>query len=401
MLQNRQKNSKHTTKRRNSNNGISKNVFIMGLVSLFNDIASEMVYPTAPIFLTSMLGVSVTIVGVIEGVADATGSIFKIIFGWISDKLQKRKPIVVVGYLLAVIAKIILALSYTWHLVFVSRFSDRLSKGIRTSARDALIAESSLKSKRGLSFGFHRTMDTLGAVIGPLSAILFIKIFNNNFHIIFFIAAVPAIIGVLLLVFFVKEKHKAPTAGHLPMFKIRGFGFPFVWFLIVSCIFAVGNSSDAFLILRAKNLGLSTILTVFTYVTFNVTYSFLATPAGILSDKIGAKKILFIGFMLFCVVYAAFGFVGHKQWMWLLFPMYGVYMALTVGIGKAYISKLVPTKNLGVAFGVYQTLTGICTLFASIIAGLLWTHVSVIAPFVFGGMMAFVAGVLFLRYIFK
>jgi MFS family permease len=388
-------------KSRRNRNGISKNVLVMGVVSFFNDVASEMIYPLVPIFLTSFLGMPVTIVGLIEGIADATGSVFKIVFGWISDKLQKRKPIIVIGYSLAAFAKIILAVSYTWQLVFVSRFSDRLSKGIRTSARDALIAESSLKSNRGLSFGVHRALDTLGAVVGPLLAIVLIKIFNNDFHKIFFIAAIPAVIGVLLLVFFVKEKKKMPLTEKLPFFKIRGFGFPFVWFLAVSCVFALGNSSDAFLILRAKNLGLSTILTVLAYVTFNVTYASFATHAGIISDRVGAKKVLFIGFLLFSIVYLLFGVVGQSGWLWLLFPVYGIYMALTEGIGKAYISNLVPQKNLGVAFGVYQTLTGICTLFASLIAGLLWTHVSVSTPFIYGGVMALIAGLMFLRYVFK
>lgn len=376
--------------------GISRNVIIMGLVSFFNDIASEMIYPLVPIFLTTILMVPVTFVGIIEGIAESIGSILKVFSGWISDKLQNRKPLVVAGYALSSLSKLLLAFSFTWILVLIARFADRVGKGVRTSPRDALIAESSAKNQRGISFGLHRALDTLGAVVGPLLAIILLKATSSNFNLIFFVAFIPAIIGVLLLIIFVKEKAKTPLKVVIPVINIGKFGRPFFIFLIVSCIFAIGNSSDAFLILRAKNLGFSSTLTILTYVAFNLTYSIFATPAGAVSDRIGAKKVLLIGFALFSLVYLFFGLIVQREYVWLLFPAYGIYMALTEGVGKAYIANLVPQENAGVAFGVYQTATGVCTLFASIFAGLMWTHINVQAPFIFGSIMAILAGLLFL-----
>lgn len=376
---------------------ISKNVLILGIVSFFNDIASEMIYPLVPIFLTTILGTPVSIVGLIEGIAEAIGSGFKLFAGLISDKLQKRKPFVVIGYSLSAISKIILGLAFTWVLVLIARFSDKLGKAIRTAARDSLITESSDETKRGTSFGFHRALDTLGAVFGPLLAIFFLKSLHENYNSIFLFAAIPGIIGIVLLVLFVKEKKKAPLNINLTisLLKISKFNKAYKIFVIASCLFALGNSSDAFLILRAKNLGMSLTLTILSYVAFNITYALLSTPAGIISDRISAKKVLLISFILFAVVYFLFGFVNHSIYIWILFPLYGLYMALSEGIGKAYISNLVATENSGTAFGIYQTAISICTLFASIIAGLLWSYVSVPAPFIYGSIMAILAGLIF------
>jgi len=382
---------------------VSKNVFVLGLVSFFNDVASEMIYPIVPIFLTGILGAPVAIVGLIEGIAESTASILKVVSGWLSDKWRKRKPFVLVGYSFSAISKILLSLAYAWPFVLIARFIDRFGKGTRTSARDALIAESSENSVRGKSFGFHRALDTLGAVVGPLIALLAIHFLDNKFRLIFFLAFIPASIGILLLLFFVKEKKKeansclpAGTTPYVFRFNWRNLDPSFKIFLLISFIFALGNSSDAFLILRAQNLGLSLILVVLTYVLFNFTYAIFSMPAGIISDRIGPKKVILTGFFLFSVVYLFFGLAHSSLLLWLLFPVYGIYMALTEGVGKAYISNFVPQEKTGTTFGVYQTTVGLCTFFASLIAGLLWTYIGVSAPFIFGSIMAVISAFLFI-----
>lgn len=375
--------------------GISKNVFILGLVSFFNDVASEMIYPIVPIFLTTILGAPAAIVGLIEGIAESTSSILKVVSGWLSDKLSRRKPFTVAGYSCSAIGKIILSLAYSWPVVLVARFVDRFGKGVRTSPRDALIVESSESSNRGKSFGFHRAFDTLGAVVGPLIALLAIHFLDNKFRLIFFLAFIPACIGLALLIIFVKEKRKEKIETFTFKFSWRNLDSSFKTFLIISLIFALGNSSDAFLILRAQNLGLSVTLVILVYVLFNLTYAIFSVPAGIISDKIGAKKILLIGFALFSIIYLFFGLAKTSLMLWLLFPFYGIYMALTEGVGKAYISNLVPQEKVGTAFGIYQTVVGLCTFFASLIAGLLWSYIAVSAPFVFGSIMAIIAAILF------
>jgi len=380
---------------KNSKFGISKNVFVLGLVSFFNDVASEMIYPIVPIFLTSVLGAPVAIVGLIEGIAESTASVLKVVSGWLSDKLQKRKPFVIAGYSFSAISKILLSLAFNWPFVLFARFIDRFGKGVRTSARDALIAESSDTSTRGKSFGFHRAFDTLGAVVGPLIALLAIHFLDNNFRLIFFLAFIPACIGILLLLFFVKERKKEANLSPALNLSWRNLDPSFKIFLLISFVFALGNSSDAFLILRAQNLGLSVTLVVLAYVLFNFTYAIFSMPAGIISDKIGPRKVLLAGFLLFSAVYLFFGLTHSSLFLWLLFPVYGMYMALTEGVGKAYISNLVPQEKTGTAFGVYQTTIGLCTFFASLIAGLLWTYISVSAPFIFGSLMAAISAFLF------
>jgi len=376
--------------------GISKNVFVMGWVSFFNDIASEMVYPIVPIFLTTFLGASVAIVGVIEGIAESTAALLKVFSGWLSDKFQKRMPFISSGYSLSAFSKLLLGLAYSWPIVLIARFLDRFGKGIRTSARDSLIAESCSANERGKSFGFHRALDTLGAVFGSLGAILFLTIFKNNLRLTFYIAFIPALIGIILLLVFVKEKKKKALCASELRLRWRDVNPSFKIYLFINIIFFIGNSSDTFLILRAQNLGLAIKTTIFAYVLFNITYSLLSIPAGIIVDKIGAKKVIITGLFIFSIVYFFFGFINSSMFIWLLFPIYGIYMALTEGVGKAYISLLVPVEKSGTAFGIYQTAIGICSFFASFIAGLMWSYINVRIPFYFGSIMAFIAAILFI-----
>jgi MFS family permease len=381
---------------KNESNGISKNVFVMGLVSFFNDIASEMVYPIVPIFLTAVLGAPASAVGFIEGIAGATASLLQVVSGRMSDKMRKRKIFVIFGYSFSTVSKVILGFANVWSVVLFGRFVDRFGKGVRTSARDALITESSTESNRGKSFGYHRAMDTAGAVVGPLLAIFLLQYFNDNLRMIFLIAFIPGIIGVILFAAFVKETPKTSFKKETQKIAWKNLDPSFKIFLVISTIFAIGNSSDAFLILRAQNLGLSVAMTVFAYVFFNFTYAIFSTPAGIISDRIGPRKMLFSGFVLFGLVYLSFGLANTSGVLWILFPIYGCYMALTEGVGKAYIANMVSHENSGTVFGIYQTVIGLCAFLSSLIAGLLWDHIGVSVPFIFGGITAFIAAFLFL-----
>ena len=377
--------------------GISRNVFALGWVSFFNDIASEMLYPVVPIFLTAVIGAPIAIVGLIEGLAESTASILKVFSGWFSDRISRRKPLVVGGYACSSFSKLLFGLAVNWPMVLAARFIDRVGKGVRTAARDALIAENTSPENRGKAFGFHRGLDTLGAVAGPLLAILLLRIFSDNLRVIFYFAFLPSLLGVLLLLFFVREQGRAaPGRPAVIRFNWQALTPKLKIFLLVSFIFSLGNSSDAFLILRAKSLGLTTILTILAYVLYNITYALFSLPAGIISDRIGAARVLIAGFFIFGLVYLGFGFTHQPYLLYLLFPVYGCYMALTDGVGKAYIANQVSRETLGTAMGFYQTITGICAFLSSLAAGFLWTKIGAGAPFVFGGLTAFLAAFLFI-----
>jgi MFS family permease len=396
--------------------GVKKNVFILGLVSFFTDISSEMLYPIIPIFLTAVLGAPMSVVGLIEGVAESTASILKVISGWLSDKSGKRKPFVIFGYSLSTIAKPLFAFAATWHFVFAARVLDRFGKGLRSSARDALIADSTESQYRGKAFGFHRALDSIGAVMGPLITLALLYYLENShrdpgssYRIIFLLAFIPALISVLLLLFFVTEKAGERKEGM--KFRFSDFSRDFKIFLTISVVFAIGNSSDAFLILRANNIfesfgGVPSIITstfgsiaviavvILTYVVYNITYSLFSMPAGMLSDRIGRRNVMIGGFLIFSFVYLGFALANAGYLIWILFAIYGFYIAMTDGVSKAYAVDLVPADKRGTAIGLYYTATGLMALAASIIAGLLWDLIGASATFMFGSAMALVAAVL-------
>lgn len=374
--------------------GLTRNVWIMGVVSLLNDLSSEIVYPLVPIFLTSILGAPASVVGLIEGLADASANFFMAISGFISDKFQKRLPFLTMGYGLSTISKLILSFSFSWPVVLVGRVTNRLGKGIRTTARDALIIESTQKQDRGRAFGFHRTSDTLGAVFGPLLSIVLLRYLMGDFRMVFFWAFVPSALAMLML-FFLVEKRKSPLDLKGMHFEWKKANISFKLFLLVSFIFTIGNSSMAFLILRAQNLGLSITLSISVYVLANISSALFGIPAGILADKVGAKRVLFFGYLLFSYVYLMFGMADSAGIVWFLFPAYGLFLALTEGVGKAYISRLVPHEIAASAFGIYQVAIGTATFLASFIAGELWTKISPSAPFVFGSVIAFSSAIIF------
>ena len=381
---------------RESLRGIRKNVVVLGLASFFTDISSEMLYPIIPIFLTSVLGAPVSVLGLIEGIAESTASILKGVSGWLSDKTGKRRPFVVWGYSLSSFAKPLLFLAYAWPLVLLSRFLDRVGKGLRTSARDAIIADSTDAPYRGKAFGFHRSMDTLGACIGPLLALLFLAALKENIRIVFLIAFIPAALAVLTLVFFLKE---APAAGvknsNILKFDLKTPNPNFKKFLLATAVFAIGNSSDAFLIVRSKGLGLSMMMVVLAYVLYNISYTAFSTPFGALSDKMPRKNIMIMGYGVFAAVYLGFAVITGPGMVWPLFFIYGFYIAMTDGVGKALVADMVPREYVGTAMGLYHFVLGIFAFFASLIAGLLWTYAGAQMPFYYGAVMSAIACFIF------
>ena len=368
--------------------GIRKNVVALGVVSFFTDISSEMLYPIIPIFLTSVLGAPMSVIGLIEGIAESTASILKAVSGWLSDRLAKRKIFVVAGYSLSAVAKPLLFFAYVWPTVLAARFFDRFGKGLRTSAKDAIIADSCDPAYRGKAFGLQRAMDSLGACLGPLIALLLLNVFKENLRVVFLIALIPAAIAVAMLVIFVSEPKGLTRLTNGFCYGPHCLSADFKKFLIISSIFAIGNSSDAFLILRCKNLGFSTTLVILAYALYNFSYSALSVPFGVLSDKISRKAVLIAGFIVFALVYIGFAVMKASAWVWPLFFIYGFYIAITDGVGKAFITDMVGREYRGTALGLYHGVTGFMTFFASLIAGLLWAHIGASAPFFYGAIMA-------------
>ncbi len=368
-------------------------VIVLGLVSFFNDLASEMIYPLVPLFLTTVLHTSIPIVGFIEGTVEAVASITKYFFGAYSDYLRKRKIFVTVGYSFAALSKLLIGIALGWPMVLLARFIDRFGKGLRTAPRDSLLLENSTPENKGYIFGFHRAFDSLGAVFGPLLALVVLYFLKDNLRQTFFIAFIPAFIAILLLVFLVKEKKREINYEKKQFVKIsfKNMDAKLKLFLLISFIFAAGNSSDVFILLQAKNLGLTATAVVLTYVLYNISQTVFSTPAGILADKFGARKIFAGGLLVFSMVYFLFGIINSSLWIWFLFPLYGIYIAATDGVSKAYLSEFIQKKESGTYFGAYYTLIAIGTFCASLIGGLLWHFINPHATFIYGSLMAFIS----------
>lgn len=367
------------------------NVIILGIVSFLTDISTEMVYPLIPLYLVSKLGASPAIVGIIEGIAESTASLLRVFSGYISDLVGRRKPLAILGYGSSTVGKIFLYISNSWGLVLVGRWIDRFGKGIRTAPRDALIADSTDPTKRGSAFGLHRAMDTLGAVLGIILAYYFFTRFSGDYSRVFLYSLIPAFLGVIAL-FFVRETKKIKDSrASKPVLKWSILDKRLKGFLIVTLIFTLGNSSNQFLLLRAKNLGFNDATVLLLYLVYNLVYMVFAYPAGRLSDRIGRKRIIVIGYLFYGLVYLGFALVGKADYLWLLFGLYGIYIGLTEGVQKALISDIAPVETRATLIGLHATLEGIGLLPASFIAGLLWNTISASAPFYFGGLMGIIA----------
>lgn len=364
---------------------ITKTVWILSLVSLFTDTASEMLYPIMPIYLKS-IGFSIVLIGILEGVAEATAGLSKGYYGKLSDNSIKRVPFVQIGYTLSAISKPMMAIFIFPLWIFFARTIDRFGKGIRTGARDAILSDEATTETKGKVFGFHRSMDTLGAVIGPSLALLYLYYFPENYKTLFFIAFIPGLLAVLAS-FLLKEKrgndHKPKVATPLFSFITYWKVSPIAYKKLVIGLlaFSLFNSSDVFLLLKAKQSGLDDTMVIGVYIFYNLIYALFAFPIGIMADKIGLKKVFVIGLVLFSVVYFGMSANTNLYLFFVLFFLYGIYASATEGISKAWISNITDKKDTATAIGTFSGFQSICTMLASSLAGLIW--------FQFGATMTF------------
>ena len=408
---------------------LSRTVIALGVVSLFTDMSSEMAYTQVPLFLTSVLGASAVFVGVIEGVAESTASLLRLVSGYWSDRSGRRKPLVLLGYSLGAISKPLMALAYAWPLVLLLRFVDRFGKGLRTAPRDALIAETTSKAMRGRAFGLHRAMDTTGAVLGPLLGIWFLSRvaphnrpadLGHSLRLLFLFAGLPGLCAVLTLLFAVKEPqgqgerqkaqgttrsaNAAPNAAsdsseRKPFSYFLSFAFwsdlqpAYRRFLLITLLFNLGNFSDAFLVLRARSLGFEVREILWLYAAFNVVEAVLGYGAGILSDRVGRRPLIIAGYGVFALVYLGFALAHSKAAVWALFLLYGLYYTLTQGVQRAFAADMADPRQRATQIGAYHTVVGLALLPASVVAGLLFVR-SPALPFCVGAATALFSAVL-------
>jgi MFS family permease len=383
--------------------GFSPNVFFLGIVSLLTDISSEMIFTLVPLFLSNVLGATTTIIGLVGGLSDSTDAIFRIFSGWFSDKIGKRKLLAVVGYTFSTIVKPFMYLANTWGAVLAIRFGDRVGKGIRSSPRDALVASSVLPHERGKGFGFHRAMDTTGATLGLILAAIIIYLVQGgglelslkSYQWLVLVGTIPAVLGVIVLLVFVREKRGEEGLGGIPQpgssTAKGGFDIRFKIFLAIMAVFTLGNSSDFFLILRAQNLEVPLVQVTLMLALFNATYAVTSLPMGMLSDRLGRRRVISLGWFIYGLVYLGFALASSIWLAWLLFAFYGIYYGIVEGVAKAFIADLVPEGKRGTAYGLFQGVTGLMLLPASLIAGWLWEALNPSAPFYFGAGLAFLA----------
>jgi MFS family permease len=372
---------------------ISKNVFFLSLTSFFNDVSSEIIYPLLPTFLISTLHSSVTFLGLIEGIAESTASILKLFSGYFSDKLNKRKIIAAIGYTISSLTRPLIATAtYPFH-VLLARFFDRVGKGIRTTPRDALIALSSYE--KGKSFGFHRSMDHLGAIIGPFISILILNFFTKDLRTLFLLAFIPAVISVIIIFFFVEEKHSHIVEKKENIrINFKKFDNKFKAFLFIIFLFTLGNSSDAFLLLKAKDVGVSISLIPSLWILLHIVKSISSYPFGILSDKIGRKKVITAGWIIYSLVYFGFAFANSTYHIFILFCIYGLFFGLTEGVEKAFVSDLVPINLQGSGLGLYNFVIGVGMFPASLIMGIIWQSFGSCYAFCSGAFLALISSIL-------
>ncbi|HEX6046180.1 MAG TPA: MFS transporter [Pyrinomonadaceae bacterium] len=376
------------------------NVVAIGLVSLLNDASSEIIYPLLPIFLASSLGASAGVIGIIEGLAESISSLLKLFAGHLSDRLGKRKFLVVGGYALASVTRPLLAFATSWVQVLAIRLTDRVGKGVRTAPRDAMIADSVQIEQRGLAFGFHRAMDHAGAVIGPLAGYLLVIAFAGNFTRIFLFASIPAFIAVLVAMFVMRE---SPTvrhdAGEMPKLSLRGFDSNFKRFLVILALFTLSNSSDSFLILRARESGVSIGIIPLLWAAHHGMKVLSSLLGGDLSDRLGRKRLIVSGWVLYAAVYAGFGFVSNAWSVWALFLIYGIYFGLAEGAEKALVADLVRPEQRGTAYGLYNLAFGITVFPASLLMGMIWDWKGATTAFLVSAVMGASAAILLLIFV--
>lgn len=374
---------------------IPRNVWVAGWVSFLMDVSSEMVYPLVPLFLSSTFGANKSVIGLIEGIAEASASVLKLFSGVLADRFGRHKLLMGLGYGISTLSRPALALAGGWGLVLASRFVDRVGKGIRTAPRDAIIASSTQAAQLGAAFGLHRAMDAAGAVVGPAIAILILALWEANYRLVFCLSILPGIAAVLLIALCIRPDHRKQKIGKTLSWSLEGFDRRFLQFLFVIGLFSLGNSSNAFLILKAQAGGMSPAWISVVYLLFNVAYALLSIPGGLLSDRFGRPWVIIGGFSLSALVYAGFAMADNPWPIAALFILYGCYMGVTDGVQRAYLATLVSERQMATGFGLYHMVVGLAILPASLLAGLLWDHISPAAPFWFGSGMAALALLLF------
>lgn len=376
--------------------GLSRNVVALGLVSMLTDVSSEMIYPLLPLFLTNVLGAGQTFVGLVEGIAESAASLTKLLSGWLSDRLGRRKGLVVAGYALSTVARPLVALTLApWHVLIV-RFTDRLGKGLRTSPRDALIAASTDVAIRGRAYGFHRSMDHLGAVGGPALAFALLLILGDRLRTLFLLAAIPGILSVFILILQVRE---TPVGGAVIPKAIADGWSPdgqLTRFLLVVTLFTLGNSSDAFLLLRAQEVGIATAHLPLLWMFFSLVKAMTGLPGGILSDLRGRRGAIIAGWLVYALAYLGFGFADQPWHIWVLLGFYGLYFGLTEGGERALIADLVPQDRQASAFGLFHFCVGIAALPSSLLMGYLYQTVGAGPAFTVGAGLAGLSALLLL-----
>ncbi len=375
--------------------GLTKNSVFLACASLFADISTEMLYPILPIYLTQNLKVSGSIVGIIEGIAQATQNIIQGVSGYLSDKWQRRKPIALFGYILSAISKPFIGVATIWPGVFAARISDRLGSGTRSAPRDALIASSVEEKNRGKAFGLEGIGDNLGAFLGPLITILLFFSLQLDIKYIFYLAIIPGLLAVLMILL-VKEKKSDVKAKSKLDIHIGKFPKAYWKYLMVTALFGIGNSSNSFLILQIKDEGLSLVNTVLVYAMFNLVAALISYPAGSLSDKFGRKPVLLISFIIFLISYIGFAFISNIFFIGILFVFYGLFQGIFRSVGKSFAADFVPENLRASSIGWYSTAVGLSGLVASIIAGLLWDNISHASVFIYGAIISFIGIISFL-----
>jgi len=384
---------------------LPRNVFAISLVSLLNDASSEIIYPLLPILLTSVLGASPRAIGIIEGAAESVSSLIKLLAGYLSDRFGKRKILVVSGYALAALARPFLAFATSWQQVLAIRLTDRVGKGVRSAPRDAMIADAVAIEQRGIAFGFHRAMDHGGAVIGPLLGFVLVLFFVTNqnaptrieFTWVLMLAAVPAIAAVLVSIFFMRESTLlAPRETEVKKLSLRGFDSNFKRFLLILALFTLSNSTDSFLILRARNIGVSIKGSLLLWSAHHCMKVLSSLWGGDLSDRLGRKRLIVSGWILYAAVYAGFAFVSNQYSIWVLFLIYGIYFGLAEGAEKALVADLVKPEQRGTAYGLYNLAFGITVFPASLLMGVIWDWKGPTAAFLVSAILGATAALLLL-----
>lgn len=392
---------------------LPRNIWVLSLTSFLTDVSSEMLFNLLPLFLVNVLGVRTSMVGLIEGLAETTASLIKFASGALSDYLDNRKHLAVIGYGLSALAKPFLFLANSWVGVLGVRFTDRVGKGIRSAPRDALLAASTPDDRRGLAFGLHRAADTAGAFTGLLIAALIVwaaqstaaELTRSTFQTVILVSIIPALLGVLVLAIGAREIVSSKTSEPARRFKFTGLDRRFWAFLVVVIVFTLGNSADAFIILRAQERGLTVLQVLGMLLTFTAVYTLIASPAGALSDRIGRRAVLIAGWIVYGLIYLGFAVANTGAQIWLFYGIYGLYYALTEGASRAFVADLVPKEQRGTAYGYFNAGIGLAALPASLLAGILWQGVGSwaglgpAAPFYFGAMLAVLAVVLFVFWV--